>query len=215
MSSIFVAVFLTYSILFFVATSFTAAGPWTSVNRGIILVSFSLAGGGVIALLSRSVVPRSRRTLVVVVVVALLIFPHALLVHRIPYAMSGNVQPKENASIFLYDHGKGQQIVTIGDFNYYYSLYDPFFKGYTILGLGITYPPPAEANSLGGILHFLTAQKRHSIVVLDSSEVVQWSLSGHVQSYSESSTAWDNNVSAKIDLQLNRIYCNGFQRLYQ
>jgi hypothetical protein len=215
LTSYFVAVASTYGILFFTATGFTAAGPWTSVNRVIWLVSLSLAGGAVVALLSRSVRRRSRRTLVFVIVVALLVFPHVMLVHRIPYAMSGNVQPKENASIFLYDYRNGQDIVTIGDFNYYYSFYDPFFNGYTILGLGLTFPPPTEVSSLGGILHFLTTQQRNSILVLDSSDVAKWGLSGYAQSYSESSTAWNNNVSAKIDLQFNRIYCNGFQMLYQ
>jgi hypothetical protein len=211
----FVAVASVYALLFFVATSFTAGGPWTSVNRGIWLGSFSLAGGAVVALLPRSISRRSRRTLAFVMIVALLIFPHVVLVHRDSLAMEGNVQPRDNASVFIYDHRNGQHIVTTGDFNYYYSFYDPFFRGYTILGLGIMYPPPVETNSLGGILHFLTAQERGSIVVIDSKDVEVWAISGHAHSYSESSTAWNNNVFTKIDLQLNRIYCNGLQRLYQ
>jgi len=196
-------------IITFGATIFSAS-LGNSIVRGLMLLVVPLAFLSLFAIVGRhgrALRPQKLQSLALVVV--LLIIPQFLLVHETGWRAL-NLPSLDAASTFAAHTRNGQPIAAYGAFTHYYSFYEPKSWDYNLIGYYEEGMLPQVVN-LSDIDDFLVQSDGIIFIAFKDIQVLGYSLS----SFDESYKMWIKEVFVPLESQCNKIYDNGFERIYR
>ena len=196
-------------IITFGATIFSAS-LGNSIVRGLMLLVVPLAFLSLFVIVGRhgrALRPQKLQSLTLAVV--LLIIPQFLLVHETGWRAL-NLPSLDAASMFAAHTRNGQPIAAYGAFTHYYSFYEPKSWDYNLIGYYEEGMLPQAVN-LSDIDDFLVQSGGIIFITFKDIQVLGYSLS----SFDESYEMWTKEVFVPLESQCNKIYDNGFERIYR
>lgn len=214
-------VLLASSIAF--GATFFSASLGNSVVRGLMFSTVPLAFLALFAIIGRSKrVMQSQKLSLLTLLVSLLIIPQFVLTHETSFRVL-NLQSLDAAAMFVTHTKNGQPIAAFGGVPTYLTFYDPKFWDYNMIGyLNETDPPlvrdlPDIADFFvqGGGIKFLAFRnvQEWAIATVPLRYVEKWGY--NVSSFDEAYTMWTKEVFLPLESRCNKIYDNGFERIYR